>query len=735
MGALCTPAELSRRGLLKAGGALLVGFAIAGKAAAQFGPPPGPDREQIDSWIIIHADTTATILIGFVELGQGCTTSLPQVAAEELDLGMDQIKTVAHETEVTPFQGGTYSSSAIANGRPQVQRAAAEARLELLRRAAAHLDAAVSALTVQRGTVSVVGEPTRQVTYGELLGDRPFSLSMTGEATTKNPSQYRIVGQRVKRGDLAPKVLGEFAYVQHKRLPGMLHARIIRPAGQGAFGAPPRIVSVDENGVLDNPGVRALVREGDFLAVVAEREWDAVKAARQVRVQWDTPAVLPDSTALYARMRESVRETIVVLEEGEAVGAVHQASFTAETPYQAHATMAPNCAVAEVSGGKARVWASSQDIYSLRGSLANVLGLPVEDVTVQYAEGSGTYGHSLYDDVAMGAALLSQRVGVPVRLQYSRADEHGWDTFGPAHIGAVTIACDGEGRLTDYSYDGWQHSWAFVETNDQLARGTSARGWPMGPSRSVNPAVCGGMYALPHRRLTDHVLAAEEWPRSAWLRSPLDLSFAFVSEQAVDELAREAGHDPVTFRRFNIADERWLGVLDAAVAAAGWDGVSQPSAQGDKLRGLGVGLGTHLRGWGGAVAEVEVESTTGQVRITHIWGALDAGCTVNPDIVEAQITGQLVQTVSRMLYEEVKFGPQGVTTLDWASYPVARFSDTPKITPVIVQRIEQPSSGAGEEVMAAAAAAIANAFYAATGKRMATFPFTPERVLSTLTAS
>lgn len=257
----------------------------------------------------------------------------------------------------------------------------------------------------------------------------------------------------------------------------------------------------------------------------------------------------------------------------------------------------------------------------------------------------------------------------------------------------------------------------------------------MGPSRSVNPAVCGGMYALPHRRLTDHVLAAEEWPRGAWLRSPLDLSFAFASEQAVDDLAQKAGHDPITFRRLNIADERWLGVLDAAVAAAGWDGVSQPTLKGGKLRGLGVGLGTHLRGWGGAVAEVEVDPATGRVRITHIWGALDAGCTVNPHIVEAQITGQLVQTVSRLLYEEVHFGPQGVTTLDWASYPVARFSDTPEITPVIVQRIDQPSSGAGEEVMAAAAAAIANAFYAATGKRMTTFPFTPARVMAVLTAA
>lgn len=731
MGAISSPTELTRRGLLKVGGALLIGFTFGGRAVAQFGPPPGPDREQIDSWIMIHADNTATVLIGFVELGQGCTTSLPQIAAEELDLGMDQVRTVAHETEVTPFQGGTYSSSAIANGRPQVQRAAAEARHELMKRAAAFLDVTPDLLTVERGIVSVRGEPDRRVTYGELVGDRPFALAMTGEAVPKEPADYRVVGRSVPRGDLVQKVMGTFAYVQHRRLPGMLHARLIRPPGQGAFGAPPRILSVADNGVLDNPRVRALVRENDFLAVVAEHEWDAVKAARAVQVDWDIPAVLPESRNLYPAMRAKVQQSTVVLEEGEAGHAAYRAAFMAETPYQAHATMAPNCALADVADGKARVWAASQDIYALRGSVANLLGFAPGDVTVQFAESSGTYGHSLYDDVALGAALLSEKLGVPVRLQYSRADEHGWDTFGPAHIGEVTIACDAEGKLTDYTYDGWQHSWAFVETNDQLARGTAARGWPMGPSRSVNPAVCGGMYTLPRRKLTDHVLATEDWLRGAWLRSPLDLSFAFASEQAVDDLAVQAGFDPVAFRRMNIADERWLGVLDAAAEAADWSGPRVASSDG-KLRGRGVGLGTHLRGWGGAIAEVEVDPDSGDVRVTHLWGALDAGCTVNPAIVEAQIMGQLVQTVSRMLHEEVDFTPEGVTTLDWSSYRVARFSDCPEITPVIVQRLDQPSTGAGEEVMAAAAAAIANAFHAATGKRMATFPFTPARVMAAL---
>lgn len=734
---------VSRRGLLKAGGALVIGFSLAGRAAAQFGPRQGPDPQRIDSWIAIHADNTATLFIGFVELGQGCATALPQVAAEELDLDLGQIRTVHHQTEVTPYQGGTYSSSAIARGRPQVQAAAAEARMELMKRASARLKIPVEALMVERGVISRLshvqnpGEPGETVTYGELVGDKPFGLPFTGEARPKQPGQYRIIGKGMQRKDLIGKVLGTHEYVQHLRLPGMLHARILRPRGQGASNAPPKLLAVDESPIAGIPA--RIVRIGDFLAVVAAKEWDAVRAARQLNVGWEVPKSLPGNAALYAAMRAGPLTDRAVSEKGDAAaalsGAAHHASFEAETPYQAHAPMAPNCAVADVRADRAEIFAPSQDIYALRTSLAGILERPADTITVQYRESAGTYGHSLYDDAAIAAALLSRETGAPVRVQYMRADEHGWDTFGPAHIGKVEAAADAEGRLTGYLYEGWQHSWSFTETNDQLARGTPARAWPMGASRSVNPLVCGGMYAIPNSRLVDHALPGEQWPRAAWLRSPLDLSFAFASEQAIDILAHGAGIDPVEFRRHNIADERWRGVLDAAAEASGWGDLAvQPRAQGELPHGRGVGLGTHLASWGGAVAEIVVNRETGVVRVLKLWGALDAGCVVNPNIVEAQITGQLVQTVSRMLYEEVTFTEAAVTSLDWASYPVARFSDCPEITPIVVQRLDQPSSGAGEEVMAAAAAAIANAFFDATGKRMRTFPFTPERVKAALSA-
>lgn len=727
---------LDRRALLKAGGALVVGFSFAGAAQAQFGPPPGPDPQQIDSWIAIHADNTATILIGFVELGQGASTSLPMVAAEELDLGLDQVRTIRHETEATPFQGGTYSSAAIARGRPQVRAAAAEARQALLALASERLGASADQLSVARGVVSVAGAAA-SVTYGELIGDKRFELAFTGTAPVKDPASYKIVGQPAVRGDIAAKVRGTYEHVQHVRLPGMLHGRVVRPRGQRAFAAGAKPLSVDESSIAHIPGARVL-RRGDFLGVVAPKEWDAVRAAAALAVEWDRTPTLPGSDRLYDYLRASETTDVVVRETGDIAaalaGAAHTVEFEARTPYQAHAPFAPNCALASVTAEGADVYCASQDIYACRRTIAPLLGLEEARIRVTYVESSGTYGHSCYDDVAQAAAILSQLAGAPVRLQFMRADEHGWDTFGGPHIGIVRAGADADGKLVAYEYESWQHNWSFIETTAQLATGAPAAEWPRGAPQGVNPAVCGGMYAIANTKLWDHQVSSLELLRSAWLRSPLDLALTFVSEQAIDQLAHDLDIDPYELRLRNIADERWQGVLDAVAEASAWTprrAASDLSSE-NVVRGRGIGLGTHLVGWGGAVAEVEVNRTTGAVRITRLWGAIDAGCAVNPGVVEAQIEGQLVQTVGRMLYEEVTFDEIGVTSLDWASYPVARFADAPTITPIVVQRLDQPSSGAGEEVMAAAAAAIANAFFDATGKRMTEFPFTPARVLATL---
>ena len=734
--------SLPRRDLLK-GGVLVVGFALASPALAQAppgaGPPPAtPDPNQVDTWLAIHKDNTATLYLGFVELGQGTTTALPQVAADELDLDLDQIRVAPAETNVTPNQGGTYSSASIARGSPQVRAAAADARLALLTLAAARLGAPVEQLEVSRGVVFLKGDRGRHtVTYGQLIGDKRFELKVSGKAPVKSPDRYRLVGTKAPRHDIAAKMKGEHLYIQHERLEGMLHARVVRPRGQPAYGAGAKVISVDESSIASVPGAR-VVRRGDFLAVVAEREWDAVKAARQLKVNWDQAPTLPAQAQLYEKMRSGPTTDTLVLNKGDAAaafnGAAQSVAMTCRGPYQSHATFAPGCALADVRKDSALVICTSQDIYNLRRELAAILGLAEPKIRVQFRDASGTYGHSCYDDVAQAAAIASELAGRPVRLQFMRSDEHGWDTYGPAHLGEVKVAAGAEGKIVAYQYDGWQHNWSQVEAAQQLAMGTAPTEWPTFPSQQVATGTCGGQYAIANTKLVNHHVPGQGYLRGAWLRSPLDLSFAFTSEQAIDQLAYKLGRDPYEFRRLNIADERWLGVLDAAAKAAGWTPRRAASSLSDAqvLTGRGIGLGTHLASWGGAVADIEVDKSTGRVRIKHLYGAIDSGLVVNPGNVEAQIMGQLVQTASRMLFEEVTFDEHGVTSLDWRGYPVIRFQDCPEVTPVIVQRLNEKSLGAGEEVMAAAAGAIANAFFDATGRRLDQYPLTPERVKAAL---
>jgi nicotinate dehydrogenase subunit B len=742
-----TARALSRRGVLKAGGALLIAFPLLARTAQNASPDADgrggvagpPDPKQIDTWLAIHADNTATLYLGFVELGQGSTTGLAQVAAEELDLGLDQINVAPVDTQRSPNQGGTYSSAAIQRGRPQVALAAAEARAALLARAAARLGVDVGQLTVQRGRVRGAGTAA-SVTYGELLGDRPFELAFTGTARTKPVEQYQLVGRPVPRSDLPAKALGRHRYIQHLRLPGMLHGRIVRPRGQAAYGVGARLLALDESSVRHLPGVRVL-RRGDFLGVVAPEEWHAVQAAQALKATWDESPSLPGSGALHRQMREGPAEERVALERGDlAAGLAQAAQHASQTclgPYQAHAPFAPNCALADVRSGSALVICSSQDVYGLRRTLAPLLQLPAEQIRVQYAEGAGTYGHSCYDDAAQAAALLSQLAGAPVRVQFMRWDEQGWDTYGPAHVGEVRAAATAEGRICAYEYHGWQHGWSLVDTSAQLA-GTAAAPWPLSPVQGVNPLDAGGMYDIANLRLVNHWLPGLQYLRGAWLRSPLDLSFSFASEQAIDQLAHGLGLDAYEFRRRNIRDARWLGVLDAVAQAAGWTprpARTRRDRNSPVLRGRGIGVGTHLQSYGAAIADLEVETATGQVRITHLYGAIDAGLVVNPGCVESQITGQLVQAASRLLKEEVTFDTRRVTSLDWEGYPILRFAECPEVTPIVVQRLGERSTGAGEETMAAAAGAIANAFFDATGTRLSQYPFTPERVRVALAAA
>ena len=745
MNALARNLPLSRRKLLKAGGALIVGFrlvpgeATAAAMSAARGDVAGPpDANSIDTWIAIHADNTATLYFGKCELGQGNTTGLLQIAGEELDMDMSQLSSVRLDTNVTPEQGATSSSSSIERGGPQVRAGAAEARLALLQKASQRLGVQIGSLVVARGVVSIDGEPNRSVSYGALVGDKSFDVKFTGTAPRKPPSEYKLVGTRVRRVDMPAKAAGTYTHMQHVRVADMLHGRVVRPRGQRAYGTRAAPRAVDESSIKDIPGAK-IVRRGDFVGVVAEREWDAVRAAQQLDVKWqDTPA-LPDMEKLPDLLRATKSTDTVVVNIGDpdaAFGkAVHVSSTTYFSPYQAHAPFGPNCAIADVGSDRALVLCSTQDIYASRKMLADLLGMPAERVRVQYYEGSGTYGHSCYEDAPQAAAVMSQLVGRPVRVQFMRWDELGWDNFGPAQLAQVRAGIDADGRIIAYTYDGWQHGWHVNETSTELAMQTPPAERAAGTlSIVVNRISTGSMYRVPNRRIVSHAVPMVGLLKGSPLRSPLDMALCFASEQTIDDLAHVAQMDPLEFRRKNMGDSRWLGVLEAAAAAANWTPrvAAASLLDAEVVTGRGIAVGTHHVSYGAAVAEIEVNKRTGNIVAKHLYGALDCGLAVNPALVENQIIGMMIQATSRMLKEEVTFDSTGVTSVDWVSYPVLRFAEHPNCTPVVVQRINEPSTGAGEEVMGAAGAAIANAFFDATGVRLTRYPLTPERVRDAL---
>jgi CO/xanthine dehydrogenase Mo-binding subunit len=743
MNTMHADSSFSRRALLKSGGALIVSFSLAGvaPATAARGDVAGPpDPRAVDSWIAIHADSTATIYFGKIEMGQGNTTGMLQIAGEELGLDISQMTPVRGDTNVTPDQGATSSSTSIEYGGPAVRAAAAAARHAMLLLAAKKLSCQIGSLIVSKGVVSVDGEPGRSVSYGDLIGGKLLKAKVSGTAPLRPASQYTLVGTRVPRVDLPDKMAGKYVLMQHMRLAGMLHGRVVLPRGQRAYGAGAKPLAIDESSIKHIPTAR-VVRKGDFVGVVAEQEWDAVKAAAALKVTWAPTPALP-ARDLYERMRAEKTHDTTVASRGDVdagfAKAVHVAGSTYRCPYQGHMPFAPNCAVADVKPDSALVMSSTQDVYSARRFLSDVLGMKPEQVRVQYHEGSGTFGRSCYGDAEQTAAILSQSVGRPVRVQFMRWDEHGWDQYGPAHLADVRAGIDAYGNLVAYEYHGWQHGWTVTSTVYDISLQKPGVERASGSaSITVNPMSTGSMYKVPNRKVVSHAVPMVGYLRGAALRSPLDLSFSFASEQTIDELAYAIKMDPLEFRRKNIGDKRWRGVLDAAAAAANWTprvaAVSPSDAE--VVTGRGIGLGTHHVSYGAAVVDIEVNRRTGNIVVKKVFAAMDVGLAVNPALVENQIIGQAVQSVSRVLKEEVTFDKTGVTSLDWNSYPVLRFAEHPEVVPIVVQRVDQPSSGAGEEVMGATAAAVANAFFDATGSRLRQYPMTPERVRTALAST
>jgi len=790
---------VDRREFLKISGAVVVSIGVGNIAEAQAPAGAGaelqrglvsgpPDPAALDSYLAVHSNNTASIYLGYVDLGQGGPTALCQVAADELDLDFSQISIVRNDT-FTSTNGFTAASRTAGIGGVETRVAAAEARRVLLGLASERLKAPVQDLTVAKGVVSVKGAPQRSVTYGELLGDKPFNRKFepvrydargaatprtnTDVAPLKSPSEYKVVGTRVPRPDMHDKVRGTYEFMQHVRVPGMLHGRVVWPQGQFAGSVMPKVVSIDESSIKDIPGVR-IVRKLNFVGVAAEREWDAVRASRQLKVTWEPfAAVLPGHEGIHDSFRKGTTNDIVVFNSGDANAAFNQAglkvaSATYRGPYEAHGTMAPNCALADIKADSAMVMSSSQGIFQIRDTVAQLTGLPADKVRVQYYPGSNTYGLSCYTDVGEAAAIMSHELGKPVRVQLSRQDEFGWDNYGPAHLADMRGAIDANGKLVAFEYQAWGYDGNGVGTASRLlalgpsqggargggggARGSGGGQRGGGAAPAQGGSFVGGlyqirisqndMYDVPNRRLIEHRLDGRGYLKLGPLRAPLDPPYFFAQEGMIDELAYLAKLDPWEFRKRNISDRRWLGVLEAAANAAKWT----PRVSASKVSsarvvtGRGIAVGTHHlqpnQGdritYAAAVVDVEVNKDNGRVIAKHVYGAMDCGLAINPGIVESQIVGMSVHGTSLALKEELQFNQTNVTSLDWNSYQTLRFGEHPAVTPIVVQQLNEKSTGAGEEVLPAVVGAIGNAFFDATGVRLRQFPLTPRRVLAVL---
>ncbi len=789
--------EFSRKSFVKGGGALIVGFSMLGtglgRNARAAGVDPfdsnGPyDPQRIDSWLIIHNDNTASVKLGKIELGQGATTGLLMIAGEELDLGMSQLKLVSANTNVTPDQGITAGSSSIRGGGPQVRAAAAAARKALLGLASKQLGVPAGSLSVKAGVVSGGG---KTVTYGQLLGDKMFNVEMAssykmaethgglngtagiglapGAPGTKPASQYSLVMTSPPRIDIPAKVTGSYTYVHNVRVPGMLHGRIVRPRGQGAYPSGAPLVSVDQSSISHIPGARVL-RRGDFVGVVAAKEYDAIQAAAQLKATWADPPPLPGVGNLWNQMREQDSAGKVAASFNVDMGnvdsaiasAAHVVTGTYAYHYNGHLPIGPSCCVADVTKNGAVIYSNTQNVYGTRSSVQAALDpqLPLNKIDVLYYEGSSVYGSSPYNDAAEAAAIMSQLAGAPVRLQFMRWDEHGWDNYGPAQLMDVRGAVDAKGNLVATDYTGFEIPYYSTDVTLQLV-GTK----PAVSSRAgADTTNSGTQYSIPNRRVTTKQLPLENnYFKSIYLRAPLAPQSLFAYEQLIDELAHAANMDPYQFRLQNITSNqveasrhlsltwnRWKNVLTEVAKLAHWQPKVAASnlAGGNIVTGRGIALGSFAGTMAGIVADVQVNKKTGKLTATHLYGAQDTGLSVYPGGVEGQAVGSMTQGLSRALFEEVRFDKSRVTSFDWVTYPILRFKDAPKVTFSIVQRTDIPAvdsgsvaadgllaTGSGEPPTAPIAAAVANAFFDATGARMREAPMTAGRVRAVLRAA
>ena len=729
----CTTNQ-ARRDFLKTGGALVVSFSLGdARAASPAMPAKTVAADQVDGFIAIDSKGNVTVFSGKVDLGTGVRTAIAQIAAEELSLPLERVTVIQGDTALTPDQGITWGSLTIQNGGMQIRQAAATARDALVSQVAAGQGIAKETLACKDGMV-VPKSGGKGWSYAELVGGRDFELKLDPKAPLKDPKDYAIVGKPIARLDIPDKVTGRFTYMQDFKVRGMIHGRVVRPRAMKAT-----LQVWNDFEARRIPGYIGVIRKGNYLAVLARSEWAAIKASRMLETTWSDWQGLPDKAKLWEYVRaakinkdedlQKVGDTSVAMKTPNARIVSASYDFAIHT----HGSIGPSCAVAEYKDGKLTVWSASQATHLLRKQIANMLGMKPDDVRCIYVEGSGCYGRNGHEDAAADAALLAKETGLPVRVQWMREDEHGWDPKGPPMLYDFRGAIGDNGAVL-----GWE-SEAFLPDRPKEFAVTLLPADLAGlPRDEAHPGNIFNALAIPYTfpnvKATAHWLAETPF-RPSWIRTPGRMQNTYANESFIDELAAAAGVDPLEFRLRNLNDPRGIELLQRLAKLAAWSPRGSADRQsGDVMKGRGLSYVKYelVRTYVGVVADVEVDRKTGRVGVTKFYVAHDCGQIINPDGLRNQIEGNVVQTTSRTLLEDLQFDRSRVTSVDWESYPILKFPDVPEVAIELIDRPTEKPWGAGEPTAAVIPSAIANAIYDATGARLRSVPFTPGNVRAAL---
>jgi len=710
--------RLSRREFLATCSGLVVGFALSGRAIAQAAALPGSLKQapRIDSWIRVAPDGTITVFTGKAELGQGVKTALIQIAAEELAVAPQRITLVTADTARTPNEAYTAGSQSMMNSGTAILHAAAQARETIVGLAAAKFGVNADSCLAQNGEVGT--RDGRKASYAELVTGESLHIDAKPQSKLRDPKTRTVMGKPMHRVDIPAKLTGGVAYVHDLRLPGMLHARVVRPPTYAS-----KLRGIDPAGVESMPGVVKVVRNGGYLAVVAQNEFQAIRAMRELNraATWDHRPleVQPD---LYAQVLGLPREDYVIRDSAQSPTAwTREATY--RRPYQMHGSIGPSCAVAQYSDGQLTVWTHSQGVYPLRGALCEMLKLPPERVRCIHMEGAGCYGHNGADDVAADAALIAIAVGSsPVRVQWMREQEHAFEPYGPAMIGSIRAALDAQGTITDWHYE----VWSGTHTARPGKAGNLLPAWYLEepfalPKPQPIPQPEGGgdrnsipLYSIPALRVVHHFIPRMPLRVSA-LRGLGAYVNVFAIESFMDELALAAKADPVAFRLKHLTDPRAQAVLRTAAERFGC--------------GVAFARYKNLGAYAAIAMEARVDRDSGRVDVGRVVCAVDSGDAVNPDGIRNQMEGGIVQSLSWSLYESVAFDAERIVSRDWNSYPILRFTSLPRSVEVhIIERPGTPFLGTGEAAQGPTAAALANTIANATGVRLRDLPLSPRRI-------